>query len=337
MIAACAGVNCGDLRPQNKHITASLSPSDHHPAVILLMGPTASGKTRLAIELAHKLSGEIISVDSALVYRGMDIGTAKPNLREREDIPHHLIDILDPSEAYSTGRFREDALTGIDDIHRRGRLPILAGGTFLYFNALLKGLADLPAANAKVRGAIEAEAIELGWEVMHEKLAQIDPVAARRIHPNDPQRIQRALEVYRLTGVSLSALCETPPAPLPFRFCKLALAPINREALRTRIRQRFLAMIEQGLIDEVQALRSTGTLDPNLPSMRAVGYRQVWSYLEGKCTQDEMIELGITATRQFAKRQMTWLRKETDAFSLETEDPLLLEKALQHCARFLED
>ena len=301
------------------------------------MGPTASGKTRLAIVLAHALNGEIISVDSALVYRGMDIGTAKPDLAEREGIPHHLIDILDPSEAYSTGRFRDDALTCIKDIHRRGRLPILAGGTFLYFNALLKGLAELPAADANIRAAIEAEAIQHGWNVMHEKLAQIDPVAARRIHPNDPQRIQRALEVYRLTGVSLSALCETPPAPLPFRFCKLALAPIDREALRTRIRQRFLTMIEQGLIDEVQALRSTGTLTPNLPSMRAVGYRQVWSYLEGHCTQDEMIELGITATQQFAKRQMTWLRKETDAFSLETEDPLLAQTALQQCARFFGD
>ena len=301
------------------------------------MGPTASGKTRLAIELAHALNGEIISVDSALVYRGMDIGTAKPDLAEREGIPHHLMDILDPSEAYSTGRFRDDALTCIEDIHRRGRLPILAGGTFLYFNALLKGLAELPAADANIRAAIEAEAIQHGWNVMHEKLAQIDPVAARRIHPNDPQRIQRALEVYRLTGVSLSALCETPPAPLSFRFCKLALAPIDREALRTRIRQRFLTMIEQGLIDEVQALRSTGTLTPNLPSMRAVGYRQVWSYLEGHCTQDEMIELGITATQQFAKRQMTWLRKETDAFSLETEDPLLAQTALQQCARFFGD
>ena len=303
--------------------------------VIVLMGPTASGKTRLAIELAHALDGEVISVDSALVYRGMDIGTAKPSLSEREGIPHHLIDIHDPGEAYSTGRFRGDALKCIEDITRRGRLPILAGGTFLYFNALLRGLAELPAADPAVRGAIEAEAAEQGWDRLHVELARVDPAAARRIHPNDPQRIQRALEVYRLTGVSLSQLCAIQPTPLPYRFCKLALAPANRDELRSRIRRRFLEMLDHGLIDEVRTLRDLGSLHPDLPSMRSVGYRQVWAYLEGECTEADMIELGIIATRQFAKRQMTWLRKETEAFQLQTEDSLLKEKALQRVAEFL--
>jgi tRNA dimethylallyltransferase len=303
--------------------------------VIVLMGPTASGKTRLAIELAHTLNGEVISVDSALVYRGMDIGTAKPSLSEREGIPHHLIDILDPSEAYSTGRFKDDALKCIEDITRRGRLPILAGGTFLYFNALLRGLAELPAADPAVRGAIEAEAAEQGWDRLHAELARVDPAAARRIHPNDPQRIQRALEVYRLTGISLSELCAIKPTPLPYRFCKLALAPANRDELRSRIRRRFLKMLDHGLIDEVRTLRDLGSFHPDLPSMRSVGYRQVWAYLEGKCTEADMIELGIIATRQFAKRQMTWLRKETEAFQLQTEESLLKEKALQRVAEFL--
>jgi len=305
------------------------------PPVIILMGPTASGKTRLAIELAHALDGEVISVDSALVYRGMDIGTAKPSLPEREGIPHHLIDILDPSEAYSTGRFRSDAVASINSVIQRGRLPILAGGTFLYFNALLKGLAELPAADPKVREAIEAEAAEQGWDRLHAELGRVDPSAAGRIHRNDPQRIQRALEVYRLTGTPLSQLCAIQPTPLPYRFCTLALAPANRDELRSRIRQRFLEMLDRGLIEEVRRLRELGSLHPDLPSMRSVGYRQVWAYLEGKCTQAEMIELGIIATRQFAKRQMTWLRKETEAFQLQTEDRLLKEKALQRVGAFL--
>ncbi len=299
------------------------------------MGPTASGKTRLAIELAQALNGEVISVDSALVYRGMNIGTAKPSLAEREGIPHHLIDILDPSEAYSTGRFRDDALAKIGDVSRRGRLPILAGGTFLYFNGLLNGLSELPAANPRVREAIAAEAAEHGWGRMHQELARVDPASARRIHPHDPQRIQRALEVYRLAGVSLSELCAAQPEPLPYRFCRLALAPASREDLRTRIRLRFLDMIERGLIEEVSALRDNGSLHPDLPSMRAVGYRQVWAYLAGECTQAEMIELGIIATHQFAKRQMTWLRKETGALQLQTEDPQLAEKARQLVGEFL--
>jgi tRNA dimethylallyltransferase len=303
--------------------------------VIVLMGPTASGKTRLAIELAHALDGEVISVDSALVYRGMDIGTAKPSLSEREGIPHHLIDILDPADAYSTGRFRLDALASIEVVRKGGRLPILTGGTFLYFNALLKGLADLPAADPAVRGTIETEAAQYGWDHLHAELARVDPFAAQRIHRNDPQRIQRALEVYRLTGVSLSQLCAIQPMPLPYRFCTLALAPANRDELRARIRHRFLEMLDRGLIDEVRKLRERGSLHPDLPSMRSVGYRQVWAYLEGECTEAEMIELGIIATRQFAKRQMTWLRKQTEAFPLQTEDRLLKEKALQRVAAFL--
>jgi len=307
------------------------------PSAIVLMGPTASGKTRLATELAKALNGEVISVDSALVYRDMDIGTAKPNLEEREGIPHHLIDILDPAESYSTGRFRNEALAAMQDITSRGKLPILAGGTMLYFNALFYGLSTLPPADPEIRRQIDEEAAHVGWAKLHVKLGEIDPEAAARIHPNDPQRIQRALEVYRLTGVPLSVLCaETRTTPLPFDLIKLIIAPANREALHERIRQRFLMMIERGFIDEVRALYERGDLHADLPSIRAVGYRQIWAYLEGEYGRDTMIERGIIATRQFAKRQFTWLRREEDALKYVSEDEGLLEAVLRDLTARLE-
>jgi tRNA dimethylallyltransferase len=300
------------------------------------MGPTASGKTRLAIDLAQACNGEIISVDSALVYRGMDIGTAKPMLAERDGVPHHLIDVLDPSEAYSTGQFHQDALALMEAIARRGRVPILAGGTMLYFNGLFHGLAKLPPANPVIRAEIDNEARQRGWDRLHADLAAIDPMAAARIHPNDPQRIQRALEVYRITGIPLSALLAVAQPSLRYRLCKLVLAPAGREALHARIRTRFQDMIERGLIDEVRGLRERGDLHAGLPAIRAVGYRQVWAYLEGQYGRDELVERGVIATRQFAKRQLTWLRRETDAARYETEDPRLMDKILRDLSRLIE-
>lgn len=294
------------------------------------MGPTASGKTRLAIQLAQALDGEVISVDSALVYRGMDIGTAKPGLAEREGVPHHLIDILDPAEAFSTGQFRDLALGLMADITARGRLPILAGGTMLYFNALFQGLAELPAADEAVRRQIDEEAARLGWARLHEELGRVDPQAAARIHPNDPQRIQRALEVYRVAGVSISELCaQGRSKPPPFDIIRLVVAPSDRQVLHGLIRQRFLAMLERGLVEEVRALFERGDLQAELPSIRAVGYRQVWSYLNGEWDYEEMVERGIIATRQFAKRQYTWLRRESLASHFVSEDKHLLDSVLK--------
>ncbi|MFM8331370.1 MAG: tRNA (adenosine(37)-N6)-dimethylallyltransferase MiaA [Candidatus Methylumidiphilus sp.] len=291
------------------------------PPAIALMGPTASGKTRLAVQLAQALDGEVISVDSALVYRGMDIGTAKPSLAEREGVPHHLIDIIDPAEAFSTGQFRSEALALMADITGRGRLPILAGGTMLYFNALFNGLAELPSADEAVRRQIDEEAARLGWAALHEELARVDPAAALRIHRNDPQRIQRALEVYRLAGVSLSELCAVGrSAAPPFDIIRLVVAPADREALHGLIRQRFLGMLARGLVAEVEALYRRGDLHPGLPSIRAVGYRQVWAHLDGEFGYAEMVERGVISTRQFAKRQYTWLRREQTACRFVSED-----------------
>lgn len=303
--------------------------------VVALMGPTASGKTRLAIEIARQLDGEIISVDSAQVYRGMDIGTAKPDSRERQGIPHHLIDLLDPLETYSSGRFRRDALNRVDDILARGRLPILAGGTMLYFNALLKGLSSLPAAHPAIRQQIDAEARIQGWPALHQQLAEVDPDAAARIHPNDPQRIQRALEVYRITGVPLTRLFEQDSGAdaLPFKTVRIVLAPLQRESLHQRIETRLRNMMRDGLVDEVRALRQRGDLHADLPAIRAVGYRQVWEYLDGVIDEAGMLERAIIATRQFAKRQMTWLRRETDASWLASDDPELTRAALDSIDR----
>ncbi len=290
------------------------------PQVLLLMGPTAAGKSDLAVELARRLGGEIVSVDSSLVYRGMDIGTAKPSPALRAEIPHHLVDILDPLESYSAGRFRRDALAAVEAIVARGRLPILVGGTMLYFNALLRGIAPLPAGDPQVRAMIEREAARVGWEGLHRQLADVDPEAAARIHPNDPQRIQRALEVYRLTGRPLSWWWrQAGQETLSFRPLKVVVAPRDRQWLHRRIEVRFQAMLDAGLVAEVERLYRRGDLHPGLPSMRSVGYRQVWAYLAGKYDYATMIERAVVATRQLAKRQFTWLRRERDALWLEPD------------------
>ena len=299
----------------------------HRPLAVLLMGPTASGKTGLAVELVQCLPLEIISVDSALVYRGMDIGTAKPDAETLRVAPHRLIDIRDPTEVYSAAEFRDDALREMEAISACGDMPLLVGGSMLYFRALQQGLSDLPAANSGVRAQLEAEAQKHGWEVMHARLRQVDPQSAARIHPNDPQRIQRALEVYQLSGLSLSELCaagrQAPPA---YQFLKIILAPQRRQVLHKRIRQRFDAMLAQGFLDEVRRLRARQDLSPGLPSMRAVGYRQAWQYLDGEISEQEWIERALIATRQYAKRQLTWLRSESEYHWI---DPLEA-NALEH-------
>lgn len=278
---------------------------------ILLMGPTAAGKTGLAMELARALPAEIISVDSALVYREMDIGTAKPSAALRAEIPHHLIDLLDPSEAYSAGSFRRDALAAMAAVSARGRVPILVGGTMLYFRALQRGLAELPGADAGVRAELDAVAERRGWPALHAELARVDPGAAARIQPGDSQRIQRALEVWRLTGTPLSVLQSAGTvAPEGWRFLKFGLAPPSRAALHEAIETRFQEMLAAGLLAEVERLHARGDLHAGLPSIRAVGYRQLWAFLEGECGLVEAARQGIAATRRLAKRQMTWLRAE---------------------------
>ncbi|EPJ84453.1 MULTISPECIES: tRNA (adenosine(37)-N6)-dimethylallyltransferase MiaA [Pseudomonas] len=311
------------------------------PPAIFLMGPTAAGKTDLAIELTKVLPCELISVDSALVYRGMDIGTAKPSKELLAEFPHRLIDILDPAEAYSAADFRRDALQAMAEITARGKIPLLVGGTMLYYKALVDGLADMPAADPEVRAQIEEEAARLGWQALHEQLAIIDPESAARIHPNDPQRLSRALEVYRVSGQSMTALRQRQSAQsteaaasglqqLPYTVANLAIAPANRQVLHRRIEQRFTLMLEQGFIDEVVALRERSDLHAGLPSIRAVGYRQVWDYLDGKLTSAEMQERGIIATRQLAKRQFTWLRSWTDLHWLDSLDCDNLPRALKY-------
>ncbi len=277
--------------------------------VISLMGPTASGKTDLAVELVERLPCEIVSVDSALVYRGMDIGTAKPGPEVLARAPHRLIDILDPAQSYSAARFRDDAMAAIREIHAAGRIPLLVGGTMLYFRALLRGLSEMPDADPQVRRRIEEEAGRHGWEALHRRLAEVDPEAAARIHPNDPQRIQRALEVYETTGEPISRLQRRGSAePFPWPVFQVALMAEERERLHRRIALRLERMFEAGFVDEVAALRARGDLHAGLPSMRAVGYRQVWAFLEGKYGRQEMRERALYATRQLAKRQITWLR-----------------------------
>lgn len=273
------------------------------------MGPTASGKTDLAIALAEHYNCELISVDSALVYKGMDIGTAKPTAEEQARAPHRLIDIRDPSEPYSAADFRVDALKEMAEIVAAGKTPVLVGGTMLYFKALLEGLSELPAADQTIRAQILAEAESKGWQALHDELKQIDPTAAARIHPNDPQRLSRALEVFRISGVSLSDhLAKQKEQRPPYRFCQFAIAPQERATLHERIELRFKLMLEAHFEEEVKALMARGDLHPELPSIRSVGYRQMWSYLAGEIDYDEMVYRGIVATRQLAKRQMTWLR-----------------------------
>ncbi len=288
------------------------------PPAIFLMGPTASGKTELAMRLVADLPCEIVSVDSAQVYRGMDIGTAKPNKEILQRVPHHLIDICDPSDSYSAARFREDAQREMTKISSAGKIPLLVGGTMLYFRALQHGVSGLPGADPEVRRRLEEEAVRYGWAALHARLQEVDAEAAGRIHPNDPQRIQRALEVYELTGRSLSEHFRMQRREsLPFRLLKVALVPSERTMLHKRIEQRFHNMLEQGFVDEVNRLFTRGDLSPELPAMRAVGYRQVWQYLAGEYDYRTMVERAIVATRQLAKRQMTWLRTESQVFWLE--------------------
>lgn len=291
------------------------------PKAIFLMGPTASGKTALAIALRQKLPVDIISVDSALIYRGMDIGTAKPDATEQSLAPHRLIDILDPALPYSAADFRRDALNAMEEITAAGRIPLLVGGTMLYFKALLEGLSPLPSANPDVRAEIEKKAAEQGWEAIHKELALVDPVAAQRIHPNDPQRLSRALEVYLISGNTMTELTKISGESLPYDVYQFAIAPKDRNVLHQRIEARFKQMLTCGFEDEVKSLYERGDLHEDLPSVRCVGYRQMWSYLSGEIDYDEMVYRGICATRQLAKRQITWLRGWNDIHWLDSEDP----------------
>ncbi|UVE17553.1 tRNA (adenosine(37)-N6)-dimethylallyltransferase MiaA [Pseudomonas sp. LS44] len=310
------------------------------PPAIFLMGPTAAGKTDLALELARALPCELISVDSALIYRGMDIGTAKPSAAVLAEFPHRLIDIRDPAQSYSAAEFRADALAAMADITARGRIPLLVGGTMLYYKALLEGLADMPAADPQVRAALEARAAAEGWQVLHQELAAVDPQSAARIHPNDPQRLTRALEVFRVSGLTMSEHRQRQAAhdlgtgggmgQLPYTVAQIAIAPAQRQVLHGRIAERFHHMVEQGFIEEVELLRKRGDLYAGLPSIRAVGYRQVWEYLEGSLSKAEMIERGIIATRQLAKRQFTWLRSWTDLYWLDSLAHDNLPRALKY-------
>ncbi|MEC5317528.1 tRNA (adenosine(37)-N6)-dimethylallyltransferase MiaA [Brenneria populi subsp. brevivirga] len=301
----------------------------HLPA-IFIMGPTASGKTALAMALRRYLPVELISVDSALIYKGMDIGTAKPSADELAQAPHRLIDILDPAESYSAADFRRDALAEMAQISAAGRIPLLVGGTMLYFKALLEGLSPLPSADEAVRRRIETQAREIGWEAMHRRLCEIDPVAAARIHPNDPQRLSRALEVFFVSGNTLTELTKTAGEALPYNVHQFAIAPATRELLHQRIALRFQQMLTAGFEAEARVLFARGDLHNELPSIRCVGYRQMWSYLSGEIDYDEMVYRGICATRQLAKRQMTWLRGWNDACWLDSEKPQeALDKVIQ--------
>lgn len=300
---------------------------------ILLMGPTASGKTGVALTLAQHFPIEIISVDSALIYRGMDIGTAKPSLAEQAQAPHHLIDILDPSQSYSAAQFRKDALRLIDEIQARGKLPLLVGGTMLYFKALRDGLDDLPQADAEIRARLDAQAREQGWPAMHARLARVDAVTAARLPPNDAQRIQRALEIFEITGQPMSALFQqrTVAENAP-HFLPVAFEPLDRAVLHARIEQRFDVMLAAHFLDEVQGLRARGDLHLGLPSMRCVGYRQAWEYFDGKLTASEMRAQAIIATRQLAKRQLTWLRSMSDRVVFDCLQENLAERVQQWVA-----
>ncbi|BCM25161.1 tRNA (adenosine(37)-N6)-dimethylallyltransferase MiaA [Methyloradius palustris] len=309
--------------------------SQFKPA-IFLMGPTASGKTGLAVELLQHLSIELISVDSALVYKGMDIGTAKPDAATLAKAPHHLIDLIDPTDTYSAAHFRKDALALMADITSRGKIPLLVGGTMLYFNALQSGLSQLPEANQEVRQRLDEEALAIGWPAMHEKLAQVDPETAARLKTTDAQRIQRALEVFELSGKPMSALYkETEQTALPYRLLKLALVPSDRAVLHQRIADRFDAMLAQGFLDEVQRLRKQyPDLSHESPAMRCVGYRQALEFLDGKVDKTEFREKGIAATRQLAKRQLTWLRGMDDIVEVDCLNPAMNEVVLDSINNF---
>lgn len=308
------------------------------PPAIFLMGPTASGKTDLALALARVLPCELISVDSALVYRGMDIGTAKPDRATLDAFPHRLVDIRDPAEAYSAADFRRDALAAMADITARGHIPLLVGGTMLYYKALLEGLADMPGADAEVRAELEARAEREGLAALHAELQLVDPQSAARIHPNDPQRLVRALEVYRVSGATMTQLrmqqseAASQDGGLPYTVAQLAIAPAQRQILHERIAKRFDLMLEQGFVAEVERLHRRGDLHGEMPSIRAVGYRQVWDHLEGRLSAAQMRERGIIATRQLAKRQFTWLRSWQNVQWLDSLDCDNLPRALKYLA-----
>lgn len=284
------------------------------------MGPTAAGKTDLAINIAKDYPVEIISVDSALVYRGMNIGTAKPSPAVLAEYPHHLINILEPTQRYSVGDFRRDALALMADITSRGKVPLLVGGTMLYFKALQQGLADLPAADPIIRQRLDTEAADKGLKCLHDRLTEVDPVSAKRIHQNDPQRLQRALEVFEITGQSLTALTQNTGTVIPYRITKLILSPFDRAVLHQRIAKRYRLMIAEGFIAEVTAFYQQDDYHATLPSMRAVGYRQVWQHLSGDFDLDTCIDKAIIATRQMAKRQLTWLRAQDDGSWFDSGD-----------------
>lgn len=297
-------------------------------SILCIVGPTGSGKTDLAVQLAARFPVEIISVDSAMVYRGMDIGTAKPSLNIRDKVTHHLIDICNPADSYSAGNFCRDATAAIAQITAKKRIPLLVGGTFLYFKSLLEGISTLPVANPQIRESLQKEAIEKGWDFLYERLKTVDPIAAARIHPNDKQRLQRALEVYEVTGKTLTEHLKHgwKQDALPYRVLSIALVPSDRTALHQRIQLRFDDMLQQGLMDEVRALRQNPHLTLDKPSMRSVGYRQVWQYLDGQIDKTNMREQALAATRQLAKRQMTWLKSWPEPERFETGDPQLLER-----------
>ncbi len=305
-------------------------PGTTAPWVICLMGATAVGKTDLAVALSERLPCDLVSVDSALIYRGMDIGTAKQAAELLARAPHRLIDICDPGQSYSAAEFRRDALAEIAAIHAQGRIPLLVGGTMLYYKTLLQGLAELPPADPAVRARLLAEAERSGWLALHQRLQQLDPVSAARIHPNDPQRLQRALEVYELTGRSLTELWQQQQQQmLPFQVLQLAVEHPDRSVLHKRIALRFEAMLKAGFEDEVRGLYLRGDLDKHMPSMRCVGYRQMWEYLDGDYNYDQMVERAIIATRQLAKRQLTWLRRWPHLHRLPADRSKLVDDVLK--------
>lgn len=304
-------------------------------SVVFLMGPTASGKTGVALELIKTFPFEIISVDSALIYRDMNIGTAKPDAKILAGAPHHLIDIIKPTESYSAARFREEALLKIAEIIKRGKIPLLVGGTMLYFKSLEQGLSELPVADAKIREEIEQTAAQKGWSYVHQELSKVDAVTAARLNPNDSQRIQRALEVYYVSGKPMSELIkEKPEASFPYRAIKIALLPNDRSVLHDRIALRFKDMLAQGFIEEVISLKKKYPLNSELPSMRCVGYRQVWQFLENEFDENILVEKGVAATRQLAKRQLTWLRAMNDLKTIDCLDRDLSSKITQHLVHF---